>query len=467
MVIGHMYRAFGGGGMPRGTEAILAAQHAMGHDLVVFTREPRGENDFEISVPFRHVVIGDVGIREPSSPERTARLRAAVSESGCDLVIHHEYYARFAIDDLRLFEEMGVPALVQWHSCFSALNMIKAWEGHVLEQIEGVVRHAKGVLTLSRTDKAFFELMGVPAVHVPYSDPDMFDSVPVHGNGHKLLWTGRIVPSKRPVHAVQILEKVLGRFPDATLAMLGDGSRRRDVEEYLAARPELAAHVSLPGFINDVASYLRDADVFLVTTSFEGFMHSLMEAKMAALPTVGYQMDYLDTTRPGTGYCAVPQGDVDAAAEEVCRLLADADERHRLGALARKDFEWFLRLDQKALYNEAFEMALRPRADERPGQQAAQAAEILRILLGHVDTHFLRRLDEFAALAEKLRQCREKAGLCREKLRRRREKAKARKKKLRKLKKKLKALRKSPAYRIGRLVTWPARKLKGLLSRGR
>ena len=338
MVIGHMYRAFGGGGMPRGTEAILAAQHAMGHELVVFTREPRGENDFEISVPFRHVVIGDVGIRDASSPERLEKLRAAVSEAGCDLVIHHEYYARFAIDDLRLFEEMGVPALVQWHSCFSALNMIKAWEGHVLEQIEGVVSHAKGVITLSSTDKAFFELMGVPAVHIPYSDPDMFESVPVHGNGHKLLWTGRIVPSKRPVHALQILEKVLARFPDATLTMLGDGYRRREVEAYLAERPELAAHVSLPGFINDVASYLRDADVFLVTTSFEGFMHSLMEAKMAALPTVGYQMDYLDTTRPGTGYCSVPQGDVAAAAAEVCRLLADADERHRLGALARKDF---------------------------------------------------------------------------------------------------------------------------------
>ena len=466
MVIGHMYRAFGGGGMPRGTEAILAAQHAMGHELVVFTREPRSENDFEISVPFRHVVIGDVGIRDTSSPERTAKLRAAISETGCDLVIHHEYYAKFAIDDLRLMEEMGMPALVQWHSCFSALNMIKAWEGHVLEQIAGVVSHAKGVITLSRTDKAFFELMGVPAVHIPYSDPDMFESVPVHGNGHKLLWTGRIVPSKRPLHAVQILEKVLERFPDATLTMLGDGSRRREVEEYLAARPELAAHVSLPGFINDVASYLRDADVFLVTTSFEGFMHSLMEAKMAALPTVGYQMDYLDTTRPGTGYCAVPQGDVDAAAGEVCRLLADADERHRLGALARRDFEWFLRLDQKALYNEAFEIALHPESHRRI-EAPAVVPDILRILLGHVDIHFLRRLAEINVTAEKLRQCRENARRCREKLRRRKEKAKARKKKLHKLKKKLKALRKSREYRIGRMFTWPARKLKGLFSKGR
>ena len=191
-------------------------------------------------------------------------------------------------------------------------------------------------------------------------------------------------------------------------------------------------------------------------------MQYLMEAKMAALPTVGYQMDYLDTTRPGTGYCAVPQGDVDAAADEVCRLLADADERHRLGALARKDFEWFLHLDQKALYNEAFEIALHPE-----GRQLVEAPavvpEILRILIGHVDIHFLRRLDEINVNAEKLRLCREKTRQCREKLRLRKEKAKAYKEKLRKLKKELKELRNSRAYRIGRMITWPVRKLKGLL----
>ena len=75
--------------MPRGTEAILAAQHAMGHELVVFTREPRGENDFEISVPFRHVVIGDVGIRDASSPERMEKLRAVLTAAQRDVTRGH------------------------------------------------------------------------------------------------------------------------------------------------------------------------------------------------------------------------------------------------------------------------------------------------------------------------------------------------------------------------------------------
>ena len=449
--------------MQRGVKPILAVQHAMGHELVVFTREPRMETDFDPGVPFRHVVIGDGGMGDVPSPARALKLRSALAEARCDLVVHHEYYARYAIDDLRLIEEMGIPAIFQWHNCFGALNMEKSWEGRVLEQLEGVARHVACVITLSSMDKTFFELMGVPAVHIPYADPDLFDSVPVHGDGHKLLWSGRIVPGKRPLHALQILEKVLCRFPDATLTMLGDGSMRVVVEKYLDSRPELAAHVSLPGFINDVAPYLREADVFLVTTSYEGFMHSIVEAKMAALPTVGYQMDYLDTTRPGTGYCPVPQGDVDAAAEEVCRLFADPDERRRLGALARKDFESFLRLDLKSLYAEAFEVALH--RSRWPQPEASAAAGVLRTLLDQVDIHSRERLAEMEISVEKSRRRIETLRRRAEKAKRLREKLRVSRKKLRRLKKELRTRRGSWLTRMGRALVWPVRRLKRMLSR--
>lgn len=388
MIIGHIYRVLGGrGGMSRAAKTIFKVQHGMGHKIVVFTEGQENDNNFVCDVQYRRIAIGGVGIHEPSSPERTTRLKAAVIETGCDLVIHHLYYAKSTIDDLRLLKEMGIPALMQWHNCFSCLLFPESWRGHVFEQIEGVVKFARCVLTLSRTDKAFFEFMGVPAVHIPYSDPDMFERVPIHGSGHHLVWTGRMVSSKRPLHAVQILERVLENFPDATLTMLGDGVQRKEVENYVAERPRLSGHVSLPGFINDVAPYLCNADIFLVTTVFEGFMHSIMEAKMAALPIVGYRMDYLDTARPDTGYCAVQQGDVDAAAAEVCRLLADPNERHKLGLLARKDFEWFLGIDQGSLYRKAFDIALRPQC-HHINAPPAFVQDILRLLLEHVDAIF-------------------------------------------------------------------------------
>jgi hypothetical protein len=126
-----------------------------------------------------------------------------------------------------------------------------------------------------------------------------------------------------------------------------------------------------------------------MTTEFEGFCHSIMEAKMAALPVAGYELDYLDTAQPGTGYVSLPQGDAEALAARVCDLLADGAERRRLGALGRQDFERFLQIDQKALYREAFKLALEGTSD-RPAETADPvfAANAMQVLLRHVDAHW-------------------------------------------------------------------------------
>ena len=486
--------------MPRGTGVILSVHHAMGHEIVVFTREAPGEADYEISIPYHQIVLPECRSREPASDERLEQLRRSVRETKCDLVIHHEYYARFLADDLRVLKEMGVPVLVQWHSCFCALNMVGYLDGAVAECLEAVREYAAGVLTLSRVDRTFFELLGVPAVHIPYSDPDMFDGVPVHDEGHKLLWTGRFYPSKRPVDALRILELVLEKVPDATLTMLGDGIEMPNVKSYLAEHPDLADHVELPGFVNDVRAYLADADVFLVTTQYEGFMHSLIEAKMAALPVVGYRMDYLDTTRAGTGYLTVDQGDCAAAAAEVVRLLLDPEERHRQGALARKDFEWFLGLDQRAFYEQAFQLAM-SRQDR--GTVEVTSPELVQTVMQVqqelLDMHAKDRCDKFAKQKEhlarrqekleartalyleckaKLEENRAKLKKSRTKLEKSRTKLESGKVKLKKIrkrlkkceagrlraKKKLKKLKSSRAYRLGFLLLKPIRKVRRLWS---
>ena len=391
MTIGHIYRSLSLGGMQRGAGAILKVHRDMGHDLVVFTREPVDGNEYRIDVPFTRVVVGGGSYKLRADADRKRMLRAALAAHPCDIVIHHEYYAMSLVDDLEILHEAGVPTLVQWHSCFSSLHMSVWWNGRVCHQLDTVRRYARGVLALSRTDRAFFEMLGVPALHVPYSDPDIFVDVPVHGAGcgREILWPARFSIGKRPIHALRIFERVLEQIPGAHLTMLGDGPERPAVDSYLASRPALAARVSLPGFVSDVVPYFRAADVVLMTTEFEGFCHSIMEAKMAALPIVGYEMDYLDTTRPGTGYVSVPQGDVDAAAAKVCLLLGNDAERRRLGALGRRDFERFAAVDQKNLYRAAFRMALEARTDGAVAVSEPElASNVLNVLLQHVDAHW-------------------------------------------------------------------------------
>lgn len=406
MTVGHVYRSLSLGGMQRGAGAILKIHRDMGHRLVVFTREPADGNEYGTAVPFERVVLGGGSHLDRADATRLKNLREGLAAHKCDVVVHHEYFAASLEDDLRVLKESGVPALVQWHGCCSALHMIGSWDGRVYGQFDAIRRLAKGVLALSRTDRTFFEMLGIPSVHVPYSDLDIFDAVPEHGDGRgaEILWPSRMSMQKQPAEALKIFSLVLERVPDAHLTMLGDGPLRRDVEESIAARPELAGKVSLPGFLKDVVPYFRAADVVLMTSAFEGFCHSIMEAKMAALPVVGYEMDYLDTTRPGTGYVSVPQGDAAAAAARICELLEDGALRRRLGALGRADFERFSALDQQALYREAFAMALdgRPRGDVRVSDPSLVPGA-LNVLLQHVDAHW-RNGKAARAAAEKRRR---------------------------------------------------------------
>ncbi len=391
MTIGHIYRSLSLGGMQRGAGAILGIHRAMGHDLVVFTRDPPDGMEYGMEAPFKRVVLGGGSYMKPTDAERLESFREGLRANPCDIVIHHEYYAKSLADDLRLLSELDVPTLVQWHSCFSALYMSMWWGGGVSSQLDSIRRYARGVLALSRTDRTFFELLGVPAMHVPYSDPDIFGGAPARtpGKGREILWPSRFSQGKRPIHALRVMEALLGRIADAHLTLLGDGPLRPDVEEYIATHPALAGKVSLPGFVGDVVPFFRKADVVLMTTEFEGFCHSIMEAKMAALPVVGYEMDYLDTTRPGTGYVSVPQDDVAAAAARVCDLLEDGSERLRLGALARADFERFAAIDQHALYREAFRMALGGREDgDVKVSEPSLVPNVVKVLLKHVDAHW-------------------------------------------------------------------------------
>lgn len=125
---------------------------------------------------------------------------------------------------------------------------------------------------------------------------------------------------------------------------------------------------------------------------------------MAVLPVVGYEMNYLDTTHPGTGYVSVPQGDVEAAATQVCELLEDGAERRRLGTLGRADFEGFAALDQQALYREAFEMAL-GKAPDVPCAvtDPSLVPNVVDVLLRHVDAHW-RNCKAMSAEAEEKRR---------------------------------------------------------------
>ena len=198
------------------------------------------------------------------------------------------------------------------------------------------------VLLLSRAEAGAMEAMypdladRFEVAANPYVTPAMFDVAPTRGPSRPptILSVARMMPQKR-------LDRLLDAFaatttPDARLVILGDGPERADLERRAAALG-VADRVEMPGFVEDVVPALRQADVFGLSSDYEGLPAAVLEALAAGVPVV--TTDCFEAAREmlddAPGCAVVPLEDVGALAAALDRALAAVADPLALTALAR------------------------------------------------------------------------------------------------------------------------------------
>lgn len=147
---------------------------------------------------------------------------------------------------------------------------------------------------------------------------------------------GNLKPQKNPGDFVAVAQKVSAELPEAEFLFIGEGPLRTKLEFQVIASG-LSHRFRLPGWRQDAAEWLAAADVFVLTSLWEGLPRALVEAMKSGLPCVCYAADGVtDVLKDGAnGYC-VPVGSVSAAAQRVCGLLKDDALRARLGEAAAR-----------------------------------------------------------------------------------------------------------------------------------
>jgi spore coat protein SA len=199
----------------------------------------------------------------------------------------------------------------------------------------------------------------------------------VNENGHgmskktgikRLLFVGRISPEKGVHVLLEALQKVVGRYPQVQLDVVGPPGnapfeflvrvsddeqvselasfysrllRRGDYLSDLQRRvpSNLASRVRFVGPVPNsrVVDYYREADVLINPSFSEAFGMSLIEAMACQLPVVatrvGGMTEVVEDTQAGL---LVGPGDATALADAIIRLLADDDLRERMGQAGRR-----------------------------------------------------------------------------------------------------------------------------------
>ena len=153
---------------------------------------------------------------------------------------------------------------------------------------------------------------------------------------HKLLVVsiGNLKPQKNVADLVEAAALVLPAVPEARFVFIGDGPQRLKLQARAFALG-LEDRFFFLGWRKDAAQWLAAADVFAMTSLWEGLPRSLVEAMKSGLPAVCYAADGVsDLLIDGQNGFSVAPGDVKDAARRLVQLLTDAPLRERLGAAA-------------------------------------------------------------------------------------------------------------------------------------
>lgn len=120
------------------------------------------------------------------------------------------------------------------------------------------------------------------------------------------------------------------------LVIIGDGPER-DALQSLGTKLGISEHLHLPGRRNNVADWLANADMFVLSSRYEGFPNALLEAMQMGCPCISFNCESgpADLIKDGeTGILVEPEN-VEMLASEMLSLAQHPDVRACLGNSAR------------------------------------------------------------------------------------------------------------------------------------
>lgn len=113
--------------------------------------------------------------------------------------------------------------------------------------------------------------------------------------GIRLGTIGRLTPQKNPLLFADIANDVIQKFPDAHFYFLGAGFHdhlRKELEERISRyKIESNCHLIDKGDHIVAVNFLRQLDIFLLPSVFEGLPYALLEAMMESVPCVVSKCD--------------------------------------------------------------------------------------------------------------------------------------------------------------------------------
>jgi len=141
-----------------------------------------------------------------------------------------------------------------------------------------------------------------------------------------ILSAGRLHRQKGFDILLQAFRPIAERYPDVGLLIAGEGEERAALEQQIRAEG-LEGRARLIGLVKDISPYLRLAQLFVLSSRWEGTPNVVLESMMAGCPVVATQVGGVSEilSDPKEGWL-VPPEDVMALKEGIEKAIMHPDE---------------------------------------------------------------------------------------------------------------------------------------------
>lgn len=153
------------------------------------------------------------------------------------------------------------------------------------------------------------------------------------GEGGVVIGMGSLSPAKRFDRLIKAFAEALGADPAWTLQIWGEGPMRVELARLIGTL-QLEGRVRLCGATSRPWVALAAAQIFVLSSEYEGFPNAMLEAMALGLPCIAFDCPSGPRELAGAGAVLVPAADVTRLAAALRLLATDRPARQALGAQA-------------------------------------------------------------------------------------------------------------------------------------
>ena len=318
---------------------------------VTMVTKVRDEKEYDLNPRIRRIIADitpeeETGSRIHNLLARINKLRRIWKEVKPDVIV--SFIRKNNLMAIASAVPLGIPVVVSVRSAPERELM-----GFGFKTISFLLfRMAAGVVLQTREAYDFFPgYIRAKAVVLPNSiNPEFLkasEELETQGDGSstnsarkkKIITVGRIDDNKNQKLLVDAYVRIAMQYPDWSLELVGDGSGKKSLEEYVLTLP-CKDRINFTGAVDDVAKRMSEASIFVLPSKIEGMPNALIEAMVMGMACIstdcpcGGPRDLIAADE--SNGVLVPVDNADAMAMALKRLITNDILRESMGDNAKK-----------------------------------------------------------------------------------------------------------------------------------